>query len=314
MRIIVTGGAGFIGSHVAERAMAEGHEVAVLDDLSTGRRENVPQGAKFYEVDIRDREATERAMADFKPTAVSHQAAQASVVISMRDPALDASVNVVGGLHVLDAACKAGAERFIFASTGGAIYGNVAEGAAAEDHPALPVSPYAIHKFCFEQLLGVYARDGRIQPTVLRYSNVYGPRQDPHGEAGVVAIFSRRALNGQPLTVFGNEKEGDDGCLRDYVHVSDAVRANLLALSGQLQVGLINVATSVATSTRELAHAIARFGGSNSAVTSGPPRPGDVARSVLASDLFRAHVGEPLGFEKGLEETVSWFREQHRPA
>src|SRR3954470_13854383 len=185
MRVLVTGGAGFIGSHVVERLLATGNEVAVLDDLSTGRRENVPAGVRFYEIDVRDREAVLRAFEEFRPQAVNHQAAQASVVVSLRDTRLDAEVNLLGGLNVLDASVASGVERFVFASTGGAICGEVAEGErAGEDCIPKPVSPYAIHKLAFEQLLAVYERHRGIGTRILRYANVYGPRQDPHGEAG----------------------------------------------------------------------------------------------------------------------------------
>jgi len=312
MRILITGGAGFIGSHIAEKALESGHEVAVLDDLSSGRRENVPGRAKFYEVDIRDAAATARAFTDFAPEAVSHQAAQASVVVSMREPALDVAVNVIGGLNVLEAACTSGARHLVFASTGGAIYGNIAAGLADEQYPRNPLSPYAIDKLCFELLMAAQAPARGLRTTVLRYANVYGPRQDPHGEAGVVAIFSQRALAGQALRVFAEREEGDDGCIRDYVYVSDAVRANLAALEGKLAVSLLNVATSIPTSTRGLAVAIARLEGSGVVIESGPPRAGDVARSVLDSTLFRQHVGEPIAFERGLAETVDWFTKQRK--
>lgn len=308
MRILVTGGAGFIGSHIAESALDQGHEVAILDDLSSGKRKNIPTGAHFYEIDVRDAEATRRAFEDFRPTAVSHQAAQASVVVSMREPALDAAINILGGLHVLDAACSSGVERFVFASTGGAIYGEVATGAATEGSPCFPISPYAIHKHTFEQLLDVYSREGKIQSTTLRYANVFGPRQDPHGEAGVVAIFFRKAFSKIPLQVFAQSQSGDAGCIRDYVFVSDVVRANLRALTGQLQHRLMNIGTGVPTSTQALAESIVRHTSSSSPIQFGPPRVGDLERSVLDPSRFQAEFGDPVTLEEGLRQSAVWFR------
>lgn len=312
MRILITGGAGFIGSHVAAAALAAGHEVAVVDDLSTGKRENVPPNVHFYEVDLRHREATERALEDFRPTVVSHQAAQASVSVSMRDPALDAEVNLLGGIHLADACVRLGVERLVFASTGGAIYGEVAENTlAAEDHGTAPISPYAIHKLAYERLLDVYARQDGLTPTLLRYANVYGPRQDPHGEAGVVAIYFDRALAGLPLTVFGRQKRGDAGCVRDYIYVTDVARANVAALEGRVPDRVLNCATGVGTSTEELAHRVLRLteelGRAPVDLRHGPPRAGDVGRSVLDGRRFAELLGAPLSLDEGLRRTVDWY-------
>jgi len=311
MRVLITGGAGFIGSHIAEQALARGDEVLVLDDLSSGRRENVPPAAPLEVVDIWDRERMTGTGRTARPEAVRHQAAQASVVVSMRDPRLDAEVNLLGGLAVAEAAAQVGA-RLVFASTGGAIYGEVTrpEGAAEATVPC-PISPYAIHKLAFEQLLAVFAREGRLSARILRYANVYGPRQDPHGEAGVVAIFSRLALRGEPLRVFGKQSEGDDGCIRDYVYVGDVARANLAALHGELDVPVLNLGSGVATSTRELAVALLRAAGSQSPLAVGPPRAGDVGRSVLDPSLSVARFGAPTPLAEGLARTVDWFRD-HR--
>ncbi|HVZ35762.1 MAG TPA: NAD-dependent epimerase/dehydratase family protein, partial [Polyangiaceae bacterium] len=194
MRILVTGGAGFIGSHIADAALARGHEVLVIDDLSTGKRANVPSGARFVELDIRDGKRLHELIGEFRPQVISHQAAQTSVSVSTREPVRDADINVTGSLQLGDAAVEHGVERLIFASTGGAIYGEVPEGARAkEGDRTTPLSPYACSKLAFETYLtGYFAKERGLKSTVLRYANVYGPRQDPHGEAGVVAIFAQR--------------------------------------------------------------------------------------------------------------------------
>lgn len=315
VRVLVTGGAGFIGSHVVEQMLAKDHEVAVIDNLSTGRRENVPKAARFYEVDLRDRDATFHAVGDFRPDAISHQAAQASVAISVREPRLDAEVNVIGGLNLLDACTQAGAAvgRVVFASTGGAIYGEVPEGArATEGTQPSPISPYAIHKLTFEQLLGVYRTHRGLQSTVLRYANVYGPRQDPHGEAGVVAIFFDAVLAGKAIRVNARRETGDAGCVRDYVYVSDVARANVLALTGGVKEPTLNVGSGTATTTQELGSAIATIVGKQVPVDVGPPRAGDLERSVLDSTLTERYLGQLVTLEAGLRNTHAFYAERGR--
>lgn len=311
MKIMVTGGAGFIGSHIIELALSQGHEVAALDDLSSGKVENMPPGVQLYQVDIRDAAATRKAFQDFRPEAVSHQAAQASVSVSMKDPALDAQINVVGGLNVADAAAQCGTSRFVFASTGGAIYGNIASGQAKEDAPKVPISPYAINKLAFEMLLDVYRSAGKLSPTILRYANVYGPRQDPHGEAGVVAIFLNRAKEHQELRVNAMREPGDDGCVRDYVYVGDVARANLDALMGKWSQPLSNIGTGLPTSTKHLAEELLRRSpGSRSQLTYGPPRDGDIERSVLDGSIFRENAGNFVDLADGLDSTARWYHEK----
>ncbi len=313
MRVLVTGGAGFIGSHVVERLLAGGNEVAVLDNLSTGRRENVPAGVRFYEIDVRDRDAVRRVLEEFRPEAVNHQAAQASVVVSLRDTRLDAEVNLLGGLNVLDASVASGVERFVFASTGGAICGDVAEGdRAGEDCVPKPLSPYAIHKLAFEQLLAVYGRQRGIATRILRYANVYGPRQDPHGEAGVIAIFLDSALAGRTLCVNAWRTLGDAGCVRDYVYVTDVARMNELALAGTLSEPLANVCTGIGTATRELAEAVMRVTGRMVPLESQPPRAGDVGLSVLDPTLPERYLGELVALEWGLARTAEWAERARR--
>jgi len=309
MKLLVTGGAGFIGSHIVEGALEQGWEVAVLDDLSNGRRENVPLSVRFYEVDIRDAASLEAAFADFKPEVVSHQAAQASVAVSVREPLLDANINVIGGLNVLECARKHFVKRVLFASTGGAIYGEVPDGQkASPSWPALPQSPYATAKLAFERYLATYHIQYGLESSILRYANVYGPRQDPHGEAGVVAIFARRLLEAQPIRVYARKTQGDAGCVRDYVYVSDVVRANLAAARGELSLGTLNIGTGVATPTLEIARSLECHLGVTGDVGYGPQRPGDVEYSVLDESDFVRLLGPLTALEGGLEQTAQWFK------
>lgn len=311
MKILITGAAGFIGSHIADACLGAGHEVVALDDLSSGRRENVPTDAVFVEVDIRDADAVARQVADFRPDLISHQAAQTSVVVSTREPLRDAEVNILGSLNLLNACADVDVAHFVFASTGGAIYGDVPEGERAGiDRPPQPQSPYACSKFAVESYLAAYAAGRGVRSTVLRYANVYGPRQDPHGEAGVVAIFAARLLDDAAVQVFARRQAGDAGCIRDYVYVSDVVRANMAAIDGRIEAGTINVCTGVATSTLELAQTIRELSNSTGEIAFGPCRAGDVERSVLdPGDLAR--LGDSVGLREGLEQTVDWFRESN---
>lgn len=312
MRVLITGGAGFIGSHIADLALQQGHDVLCLDDLSTGRRDNVPSGAELAVVDIRDKAAVDGAFAAFKPDVVSHQAAQASVVVSVRDPWLDAGINVTGSLNVIEAALSVGAKKFAFASTGGAIYGEVTEPARAPvGQPPMPQSPYACSKFAVENYLHSYRVSRGLEPSVLRYSNVYGPRQDPHGEAGVVAIFASGLLSQKPLKIFARRTPGDGGCVRDYVYVADVAQANLLALTGQLSQSVINVCSGVPTTTAELLSQLEERLGRAASVEQCGQRPGDVERSVLDPGDAVGALGAPTAIADGLEKTARWFQERH---
>jgi UDP-glucose 4-epimerase len=306
MRALVTGGAGFIGSHVAAALVANDWDVAIVDDLSSGTRENVPDGAVLHAIDIRDGAAVTRLFEEFRPEVVCHHAAQASVSVSTREPLLDAQVNVLGSLNLLSASVACKTSRFVFASTGGAIYGEVPEGqrAAVGTRPA-PASPYACSKFATEVYLESFRQQHGLDYTILRYANVYGPRQSPHGEAGVVAIFASRLLRGEPISVFARTKAGDPGCVRDYVYVDDVVDWNLRAVRGAVSVPIANVCTGVATTTLELAEQLKSAAGSRSEIRFGPRRAGDLERSVLEPERD-ARPTVPL--EAGLRRTLDWFR------
>jgi UDP-glucose 4-epimerase len=308
MRILVTGGAGFIGSQVADALIAAGHEVLVVDDLSTGRRENVPERALFRHGDICDGAFLQRVFDEFSPELVSHQAAQTSVAVSTREPRRDAMSNVIGSIELLQQCVRKGVARLVYASTGGAVYGEVPDGERASvDTPARPLSPYACSKFAAECYLRAYAYEHRLRYTILRYANVYGPRQDPHGEAGVVAIFSRRVLAGEPIQINARRTMGDDGCVRDYVFVGDVVRYNLLALEGTLAEPIVNVCTGEETTTRKLARLMGQVCGTSPQLTDGPRRAGDVERSVLQGGPA-ARLVPPTPLEQGLRETAAWFK------
>lgn len=311
MRVMVTGGAGFIGSHIVEALHRRGIEAAALDNLSVGRAEHLPPDVALYRVDVRDREGVLQAFADFRPSHVSHQAAQASVKVSLDDPLGDAAVNVIGGLHVLEAVQRTGARRIVFASTGGVMYGEVPEETAArEDQPVRPHTPYAAGKAAFEHYLDTYRAIHGIQRSILRYGNVYGPRQDALGEAGVVAIFMRRLLADETVTLNARHTPGDEGCVRDYIYVDDVVAANLLALNGDLD-GIYNVGTGVGRNTAEVLAAVARA--LMVEVKMGhpaPPRPGDLERSVLDPARLTARGWRPaMGFAEGIARTAAWFKE-----
>ncbi|MCA9705661.1 MAG: NAD-dependent epimerase/dehydratase family protein [Myxococcales bacterium] len=305
MRALVTGGAGFIGSHVVEDLRRAGYEVAVVDDLSTGRRDNLPADVELAQLDIRDGAALDAAVARLRPALISHHAAQTSVSVSVRAPVDDAMTNVIGTVNVLEAARRHGVERIVFASTGGAIYGEVPEGERGRVGRApRPFSGYACAKLAAESYLDYYHRAHGLAAAVLRYANVYGPRQDPHGEAGVVAIFVDRLRAGQPLQINARQRAGDDGCIRDYVFVGDVVAAHRLATTGALDGQILDVGTGVGTTTRTLALTLAEVMDARAELHDAPPRPGDVERSVLDPSAFERAVGPALDLREGLRRTV----------
>lgn len=311
MRLLITGGAGFIGSHIAEHSLAAGWQVGVLDDLSSGRRENVPVGAEFFQTDIQDRAAVMQAFSAFRPDAVSHQAAQASVAISVREPQKDASINILGSLNIMQACVENKVQHIVFASTGGAIYGEVPDGVRASvSTTPVPVSPYACSKFAVEKYLECFRQEHGLNYTVLRYANVYGPRQDPHGEAGVVAIFCNRMLLHESVKIFARKTSGDPGCVRDYVYIDDVARANLAALQGKIPDRILNIGTGVESTTLQLAEQIGKSLSSRSEILYGDCRAGDVERSLLDADRLVELLGPTVPVADGLKQTAEWFRDR----
>lgn len=307
MKILVTGGAGFIGSNVADAYVDAGHEVIVLDDLSSGKKENVPAAARFVLCDIGSDTAWE-AIRTFRPEVVNHHAAQISVRASVADPVFDAKVNVLGTIRLLEACRQYGVRKVLFASSGGAGYGEQETFPADESHPARPVSPYGAAKMSVELYLNFYRVQYGLDYTSLRYANVYGPRQDPHGEAGVVAIFCERLLKGQTAIV-----NGDGEQTRDYVYVGDIVRANVAALErggGRA----INIGTGIETSVNTLFRILRDLAGSSQEEIHGPAQAGEQRRSCLENLLALEELGwyPEVALEEGLARTLSFFREKIR--
>lgn len=303
MRVLLTGGAGFIGSHVAELLLSGGHEVAVIDDLSRGRREYVPEGAVFYEADVRD--GCEEAFAEFGPEVLCHQAAQIDVRRSVAHPLLDLEINTAGSLKLLENCVRHGVGRVVFASTGGAIYGEQDE-AATEEHLERPISPYGISKLTVEHYLRFYESQYGLSYVALRYANVYGPRQDPHGEAGVVAIFAGRLAEGEKCAINGTGEQ-----TRDYVYVEDVAHANLLALGPSVPPGAYNIGTGIETSVNELYETMS--GISNSGSLPRPEyaaaKPGEQLRSSIdAAKAARVLRWRPeVELFDGLAKTLDYF-------
>lgn len=304
MKIVVTGGAGFIGSNVADAYVAAGHEVLVLDDLSSGRKENVPSAARFVLCDIGS-DTTDEVIRTFRPEVVNHHAAQINVRASVADPAFDAQVNVLGTIRLLESCRRHGVRKVVFASSGGAGYGEQQVFPAPENHPTRPVSPYGAAKIAAELYLHFFRVEYGLGVTALRYANVYGPRQDPHGEAGVVAIFCERLLKGQTAII-----NGDGEQTRDYVFVDDVVRANMAALDRGDGVS-VNIGTGVETSVNTIFRTIRSLAGSAQAEIHGPPMPGEQRRSCLENLLALEELGwyPETSLEEGLARTVSFFRE-----
>ncbi len=303
-RVLVTGGAGFIGSHVADAYLAAGDAVWVVDNLSSGRRENIPKRAEFVEMDIRAEEVR-NLFREVRFDVVSHHAAQIEVRVSVLDPGKDASINIQGLLNLTEAAIEVGTGRFVYVSSGGVVYGEPEQIPTPETAPKLPMSPYGVTKLTGEHYLNYYRKVRGLEYVALRYSNVFGPRQDPHGEAGVVAIFCNRLLSGEQLTIFGDGEQ-----TRDYVFVRDVVAANMLASSIDMGNGVgldaraFNVGTGVGTSVNRLAGALEAIAGRAPGRDHKPERPGEVRHSTLEASLLRSRGWSPaFTLEQGLRET-----------
>lgn len=320
MRVLVSGGAGFIGSHIVDGLLSNGHHPFVVDDFSTGDRRNLPNEVPVFDVDICDGDRLASVFDEVRPDWVCHQAAQMSVSRSMRDPVFDAKVNVMGLLNVLENAARTAAKRVVFASSGGVLYGDVST-PASEDFPARPISPYGIAKWVGEQYLQFFARERGLQAIALRYANVYGPRQNPHGEAGVVAIFSKRMLAGEAATI-----NGDGRYVRDYVYVTDVARANIMALESNLPGDFVplNIGTGNGTDVNELAdlvraqvQSIWKSTGRADVVPQslhGEARLGDLRTNLVCAEQARLTLGwnPAVQLTDGLRNTVEWFADTRR--
>lgn len=301
MRLLVTGGAGFIGSHLVDRLLALGHEVAVLDDLSSGHRENLPPGVRLHVASVAG-PAIDEIVAAERPEAIFHLAAQVDAARSVREPLFDAEVNVLGTVRLLAAAAGAGVRRFVLASSA-AVYGEPEALPVAESHPHRPLSPYGIAKSAAERYLECFARERGVAGVALRFANVYGPRQTAHGEAGVVAVFCRRLLAGEPITIHGDGRQ-----TRDFVHVADVVAASLAALGAPP--GAYNVATGLESDIVAVAAELRRQLAPEARVVHAEARPGDPRRSALSPQLAARELGfrAAVPLAEGLARTASWFR------
>jgi UDP-glucose 4-epimerase len=304
MKILVTGGAGFIASHLCDRLVALGQRVAIVDNLSTGKRQNLPETATFYEIDIRDK-ALDEVFEQEKPDVVIHHAAHANVTESVRNPGHDAAVNVGGSLNLLECCVKHKVDRFIYASTGGALYGEACYIPADETHPIDPVSPYGVSKHAVEQYLYAYQQNHGLEYVVLRYPNVYGPRQDPHGEAGVVAIFAMQLLTGHQPVIFG-----DGSKTRDYCYVGDIVDANILALSSEGKAAVFNLGRGIEVSDLEVFESVQEAVGSDITPLFAAVRPGEVEHIALDASKAERELGWKWKVDliEGIAEAVKYYR------
>jgi UDP-glucose 4-epimerase len=306
-RVLVTGGAGFIGSHIVDALIQTGeYEVDVVDNLYSGFRENVHPKANFFEMDIVDPEIVEW-IARQKYHLIFHQAAQMDVRKSVQDPTFDAKVNIIGSIHILEGARRGGTQKIIFASSGGTCYGEQQEFPATEDHPLQPLSPYGVAKVSVEKYLYVYAHAYGLNYVSLRYANVYGPRQNPHGEAGVVAIFIKKMLqNDNPII------NGDGFQTRDFIYVEDVVKANLLAIDYP-ENDVFNIGTGIETSVNEIFHLLNQQFGNQFEEIHGPPKPGEQRRSVLNCTKAKEKLKwtPSVRLSEGLKHTVQWFKETY---
>lgn len=301
-KILITGGAGFIGSHVAEAYLNAGHKVVIVDNLSTGRSANVPPQAHFYRTDIGNLTAMEKIFKKERPNILNHHAAHIDVRTSINQPNLDAKINILDGLGLLELSRKYGIQKWIYSSTGGALYGEVPKGKAKENTPIHPISPYGTSKYCLEKYLELFGRLYRLKYTILRYANVYGPRQIPKAEGGVVALFIQTMLTQKNPTIFG---EGNQK--RDFVYVEDVAQANLKALNNRAQ-GSINIGTGLATSVLELFALLKKELGFKGNPKFAPKRTGEIFRSVVAIAKAKKtlHWEPHISLTAGLSKTLAW--------
>lgn len=305
MKILITGGAGFIGSNIVDRLISDNYKVTIVDNLSSGRKENINSLAKFYKCDIRDCKIMD-IFKDESPDIVIHNAAQISVRVSVENPVFDSDVNILGSLNILEACKKYKVKKIIFASSGGTIYGEQENYPATEDHKLCPISPYGVAKLSVEKYLHYYYFNFGLKYISLRYANIYGPRQDPHGEAGVVAIFCKKIIEGKNPVINGDGKQ-----TRDYVFVSDAVKANILAIENDF-VGCLNIGTAKETDVVSLFYMLKDISGAtNIEETHGPPKEGEQKRSCLSYEKAKIILGwQPeISIEEGLKRTFRWFKE-----
>ena len=304
MKILVTGGAGFIGSWIVQLLIARGDSVVIVDDFSSGRRENCPAGAVVEEISICDPGLSD-VVARHRPDAAVHTAAQVSVAVSVREAARDAEINILGSINLFESCVHHGVKKVVYSASGGTYYGEVPGELPTESTPPHPESPYGISKLAVEHYLNFYRLQHGLHSVSLRYGNVYGPRQDPHGEAGVVAIFCKKMLNGVRSTIFG-----DGGCVRDYIYAEDVARANLASIDGP-DYGAYNIGTGQGTDVNALYGALAEAMHFKEPAEYGPPRPGDLQRSVLNAGLAGRELNwrAEFGLREGLEATCQFFRE-----
>ncbi|MBI5451872.1 NAD-dependent epimerase/dehydratase family protein [Candidatus Gottesmanbacteria bacterium] len=308
MKILVTGGAGFIASHIVDAYINLGHDVVIVDNLSSGRREFINKKAKFYQADIRDRDKIKDIFTKERPEVLNHHAAQISVRESVLDPINDAEINILGLLNLLEAGRKNGVKKIIFASSGGVVYGEAKQIPTHEDYnPLQPLSPYGVSKLASEYYLNFYYTTYGIQYFALRYSNVYGPRQNPHGEAGVVAIFSLKLLNGEIPIINGDGKQ-----TRDYVYVGDVVEANKIALTSS-EGGVFNIGTGIETNVLEIYQNIKEITGSSVSAKHGPAKSGEQKRSCLDSRLAAEKLDwkAKINLDEGLKKTIEYFKSHY---
>lgn len=303
MKIAVTGGAGFIASHIADAYLSLGHEVVIIDNLSTGKRENIPANARFIEMDVNDPGIPALFMEE-KFDIVNHHAAQMDVRVSVQDPTYDARINILGGINIYESALRSGVKKIIFASSGGTVYGEQEYFPADERHPTKPISPYGIAKLSNEQYLYYYAHVHGLPSVAFRYANIYGPRQNPHGEAGVIAIFAQKLLKGEQPVI-----NGDGLQTRDYVYVGDVVAANILALQPQM-IGAYNIGTGIETDVNTLFGHLRDLSQSTCEEQHAPAKQGEQMRSVLSHERIFASFGwtPKMDIVEGLSKTVDSFR------